>query len=185
MNALPIDEMDSIAEKFEGRFGFYVEDLNTGASHGHDADRRFPTASVCKIPVMVELFRQAEEGALDLGERRRLEPTISRHGTGALSMLSDEPELTLNDYARLMIAVSDNGGETWDTRNEVVLRDDGGYPSNLKAGMKGTLKPSPLRWEGDVGYPVSVQLPDDSVLTAYYITESDGITHTAVTRWNP
>jgi hypothetical protein len=51
--------------------------------------------------------------------------------------------------------------------------------------MKGTLRPKPTRWEGDVGYPVSVQLPDDRVLTAYYITEKDGITHTAVTRWAP
>ena len=33
------------------------------------------------------------------------------------------------------------------------------------------------------GYPVSVQLPDYSILTAYYTTESDGITHSAVTRW--
>ena len=108
MNAFPTDEMDAMAEQFEGHFGFYVEDLNTGMHHGRDADRRFPTASVCKIPVMVELFRQSEEGGLDLSERRRLEPTISRHGTGTLSMLSDDPELTLHDYARLMFTISDN-----------------------------------------------------------------------------
>ena len=57
----------------------------------------------------------------------------------------------------------------------VVLRDDGGYASALSENSE--------RWGGDVGYPVSIQLADDSILTAYYITESDGITHTAVTRW--
>ena len=79
--------------------------------------------------------------------------------------------------------LSSDGGVTWNMDKEVVLRDDGGYPSSLKKDMKGTLRPPPGRWQGDVGYPVSVQLPDDSILTAYYITESDGVTHTAVTRW--
>ena len=73
-------------------------------------------------------------------------------------------------------ALSDDGGVTWDMDDEVVLRDDGGYASSLKGGYG---------WRSDVGYPVSVQLADDSVLTAYYITESDGITHTALTRWQP
>ena len=72
-------------------------------------------------------------------------------------------------------ALSEDGGVSWDVENEVVLRDDGGYASSLKD--------DPSRWQGDVGYPVSIQLDDDSILTAYYITESDGITHTAVTRW--
>ena len=70
--------------------------------------------------------------------------------------------------------LSEDGGQTWDLDNEVVLRDDAGYASSLKGGFG---------WRADVGYPVSVQLPDDSILTAYYITESDRITHTAVTRW--
>ena len=72
--------------------------------------------------------------------------------------------------------LSEDGGRTWDLDRVVVLRDDGGYPSSLSVrGGHG--------WGADVGYPVSVQLSDDSILTAYYITESDGITHTAATRW--
>ena len=71
--------------------------------------------------------------------------------------------------------LSEDGGHTWDLDNMVILRDDGGYASALSENSE--------RWGGDVGYPVSIQLADDSILTAYYITESDGITHTAVTRW--
>ena len=72
--------------------------------------------------------------------------------------------------------LSEDGGRTWDLDRVVVLRDDGGYPSSLSIR-------SGHGWGADVGYPVSVQLSDDSILTAYYITESDGITHTATTRW--
>lgn len=71
--------------------------------------------------------------------------------------------------------LSEDGGRTWDMDNVTVLRDDGGYASNLREDR--------TRWQSDVGYPVSVQLSDESILTAYYITESDGITHVAVTRW--
>ena len=72
--------------------------------------------------------------------------------------------------------LSEDGGRTWDLDRVVVLRADGGYPSSLSIR-------SGHGWGADVGYPVSVQLSDDSILTAYYITESDGITHTATTRW--
>ena len=71
--------------------------------------------------------------------------------------------------------LSEDGGVTWDLDNTVVLRDDGGYATGLKQDTS--------RWQSDVGYPVSVQLDDDSILTVYYITESDRITHTAATRW--
>jgi beta-lactamase class A len=104
----PVKEIHAVAASFDGEVGFYVEDMTTGANHEHNADRRMPTVSVCKIPVMIELFRQVEEGALRLDDRRRLRSDISRHGTGHLKTLMDDPELTLNDYARLMIMVSDN-----------------------------------------------------------------------------
>jgi beta-lactamase class A len=104
----PIDEIDEIADGFQGRFGFYLEDLASGATHARKEEERFPTASMCKIPLMVELFRQVEAGELSLGDRRRLVGEISRHGSGTLSLMRDQPELTLADYCRMMMAVSDN-----------------------------------------------------------------------------
>jgi hypothetical protein len=47
--------------------------------------------------------------------------------------------------------LSRDGGRSWDVANEIVVRDDGGT--------------------SDLGYPVSVQLPDDSVLMAYYFNQ--------------
>ena len=57
---------------------------------------------------MIELFRQTHEGIVDLKERRRLGKDISHHGTGALAMLKNSPEMTLYDYTRLMVSHSDN-----------------------------------------------------------------------------
>ncbi len=107
--AFPVDELDELAHNTPGRSGFYIEDLNTGARYERSADDLFPTASICKVPVMVELFRQVEEGMISFDDRRRLPPNTSRQfATGHLRLLWDEPELTLRDYARLMIQVTDD-----------------------------------------------------------------------------
>ena len=107
-STFPTEKPDRITADFHGRIGFYIEDLTSGITHQHNETQRFPTASVCKIPVMIELFRQVEEGRLSLDERRRLQGDISTHGSGLLSLVENEPELTLRDYCRLMVSVSDN-----------------------------------------------------------------------------
>ena len=76
--------------------------------------------------------------------------------------------------------VSDDGGYTWG--RPIILRSDGGHLSSLhKRRLKNRFRlPHP---GNDVGYPVSVQLDNDKILTAYYITNSDKITHIATTKW--
>jgi len=61
-------------------------------------------------------------------------------------------------------------------RNEIVLRADAVAAWGNPLGSH-----SP----GDLGYPVSVQLPDDSIFTAYYFVGQDGVVHVAATRWHP
>jgi len=104
----PTEELDRLAEGFAGRLGYYVKDLSSAATYECRSDDRFPTASVFKLPVMIALFREAEGGRMSLDDRRRLEPGISTHGTGLLSLTADAPEFTLRDYCRLMISISDN-----------------------------------------------------------------------------
>ncbi len=76
--------------------------------------------------------------------------------------------------------VSNNEGNTWN--NKIVLRDDGGYRSGLheRKWRNRFRLPNP---GNDVGYPVSIQLDSNEILTAYYITNSDKVTHIAVTKW--
>jgi hypothetical protein len=71
--------------------------------------------------------------------------------------------------------LSHDGGQTWDVKNEAVLRDDA-----LGNGT-GPGKGSP----SDLGYPRSVELSDGTIFTVYYITLGDGVTHIAATRWSP
>lgn len=82
--------------------------LGTGETIAVDADRRFPTASVIKAAVLVELFHQIEAGRLRRDERLALTDEAKVGGSGVLHGLSAGTALTLLDLAHLMIAVSDN-----------------------------------------------------------------------------
>ena len=72
--------------------------------------------------------------------------------------------------------LSEDGGRSWDIDNVRILRDDGGTPCEFQD--KRTSGGS------DVGYPMSAQLSDGGILTVYYITLKDGITHAAATLWS-
>src|SRR5262249_56535210 len=90
-----------------GVLGVWVKDLKSGRALELHADEVFPTASSIKIAVLYELFRQAEEGRLDLDAVTR--PPLPRvGGGGVLQELGDHVSLTWRDLAALMMAFSDN-----------------------------------------------------------------------------
>lgn len=72
------------------------------------ADEPVVLASTFKVPVALEVFAQAAEGRLDLGERIRVPVEGRAPGPTGLSVFGHEVELSLHDLARSMITVSDN-----------------------------------------------------------------------------
>lgn len=85
-----------------------VKHLGTGESHFHRGDEPMPTASLIKFPVMVEAYRQAEEGKLDLKKPVTLRDADKVPGSGILQQLSEGATFPVRDAVRLMIALSDN-----------------------------------------------------------------------------
>lgn len=72
------------------------------------AGETFPAASVIKLPILVEAYRQVDEGRLDLSERIPLRAEDRVGGSGVLKELEPGAALTLRDLLTLMIVVSDN-----------------------------------------------------------------------------
>ena len=97
-----------MASRFAGRIGFFVKNLADGAEYSWNGDHRFPPASVIKLPVMIELYRQGVAGSLDLDARETLPKDISTHGSGVLKRREGPVSLTLREYCRLMMVHSDN-----------------------------------------------------------------------------
>jgi beta-lactamase class A len=95
--------------EFKGTVGLVLKDLDSGAEINLNAERRFSTASVIKVPILVEVFCQVKEKKLELTDtltyRKRRDKVP---GSGVLQHLSDETKLKLIDACVLMTVLSDN-----------------------------------------------------------------------------
>jgi beta-lactamase class A len=98
-----------LIDAHQGRTAIAVKHLESGKSFVDHADDVMPTASLIKFPVLVELYRQAEEKRVDLASFVRLRPEDKVPGSGILTKhFSAGASFTLHDAAHLMIALSDN-----------------------------------------------------------------------------
>ena len=100
--------LDRVAAGLNGTIGIGVKTMWDGAETYLEPDRIFPTASVFKIPVLIELLMQAYEGRVDLDERVAVTEALTSPGSGVLKELTSAPTLSLSDLAMLMIIISDN-----------------------------------------------------------------------------
>jgi beta-lactamase class A len=101
-------ELNALAAQHKGKVGFYAKDLKTGATVAIDPDVAVPTASVIKLPIMVEAFYQVKAGKHRLDERLKLTKENQVEGSGVLTLLQPGLEPTLQDAITLMITESDN-----------------------------------------------------------------------------
>jgi beta-lactamase class A len=102
------DEIIKETRGFEKVLGVAVKHLRTGEGASFNGDELFPTASVFKVPVIVELYRQAEAGRLSLDDKMVLKEAEKVPGSGILKELSEGLEVTVRDLSRLMMILSDN-----------------------------------------------------------------------------
>jgi len=82
-------------------------DIDGGAEVGLEPDALVVSASVFKVAVALEFFRQAAAGELDATERLQLDPSTSLGTPAGLSLFSDPVEVSLRDLAVSMITISD------------------------------------------------------------------------------
>ncbi|MFJ7729050.1 serine hydrolase [Neobacillus sp. NPDC097160] len=103
--------MDRLTKKIEeelhglsGRAGLAIE--IEGKCIYVKSEEVFQSASLIKVPILIEGLRQSERGKLNVDQ---LVP-ITNHvgGSGVLQALSCDAQLTMKDLMTLMITVSDN-----------------------------------------------------------------------------
>ena len=109
-------------EAFDGKLGVSVKNLGSGEAALLNGDELFPTASVFKVPVIVELYRQVDAGAISLDEKVTLLERDKVPGSGILRELGEGLELSIRDLIELMMILSDNTAT--DLLTERVGMDD-------------------------------------------------------------
>jgi len=126
--------LDAIVAQAGGEIALAAMNLTSGEEVARNAEWSMPTASVFKLPLLVEVFRQAAEGALDLDERVTLGAEDVVMGSGILRDFGPGLQPTLRDLAMMMVIVSDNTATN-------LLLDRVGGPRQVNATM------------GNLGFP--------------------------------
>ena len=102
-------DLQRIADAAPGVVGVSVVDLTSGRRFGVNDTWTFPQGSAIKIPILIELYRRADQKDLKLSDRIPLRRADQTGGSGLLQHFADGgSELSLHDLAVAMIVVSDN-----------------------------------------------------------------------------
>lgn len=101
-------KLQELVATFPGTMGVAVRDIKTGEEVSINGDRLFPMASVYKIPIMIEVFRQLEAKKFSADDRIELTDSERTLGSGVLTLLSSGLKPTIKDLITLMIILSDN-----------------------------------------------------------------------------
>lgn len=103
------DKLKPLIEAHDGDIAVYVKNLKTGETFANRADEVMPTASLIKVAVMAEAYRQADAGLVDLDSMVTLRDEDKVPGSGILtSHFSAGTTISLRDAIHLMIVFSDN-----------------------------------------------------------------------------
>lgn len=86
----------------------YVWDYGTGNYADVNANEIFPTASIIKLPVLVQLFRSIEKNQLTIYDEMPLTEYYRTEGSGSLQFKAANSKYSIDTLARMMITESDN-----------------------------------------------------------------------------
>ncbi len=100
--------LERLASDSPGHYGVTVRDVASGRSFVWHADEGFPSASIIKLPIMAEVYRQAHLRLLSLGDNVWVTPEDIASGSGVLHLFTPNLQLQVRDLVELMICVSDN-----------------------------------------------------------------------------
>jgi beta-lactamase class A len=139
--ALPAQASDlekklaELAASHHGGVALYAKNLTTGETVSLDSARPVQTASVIKLPLMLQAFEQVKIGKLKLSDPVVLTKDNQVPGSGVLNLMDPGLTLSLKDAITLMMTLSDN------TATNVVIDSVGLRPTNemiARMGLKNT-----------------------------------------------
>ena len=99
---------EKTAQKGTGLLGIGFKDMTSGEEVYYNGDKVFPLASVYKIFVLCELFRQQKAGTFSFDDRHTLLESEKSIGSGVLELIGEGAVFSMMDLVMLMMAISDN-----------------------------------------------------------------------------
>lgn len=100
--------IQAMAAQHQGKVAVFATNLKTGEVLAINPDQPVPTASVIKLPILVEAMRQVKTGQHRLDEKITLDKDNVVQGSGVLQFFDLPLTITLKDALTFMIIESDN-----------------------------------------------------------------------------
>ncbi|MEJ2184643.1 MAG: class A beta-lactamase-related serine hydrolase [Gemmatimonadota bacterium] len=101
-------ELKRLITDHRGVVGLSVMDPNTGDMYSVNGDESFPSASIVKLAVMVDVYARVVEGQLRLNDPLTFLAIDRTGGSGVLQFMDAPLQITVWDAVFLMITLSDN-----------------------------------------------------------------------------
>ncbi len=124
----------------------YVWEYENGKYANINADEIYPTASIIKIPVLIEMFRSIEAGQFKLYDRMTMSEFYRTGGSGSLQFKATNSEYNMDTLARHMIEESDNT-----STNMIMAKIGGKHSVNRSIKNWGLQKTRIENWLPDLG----------------------------------
>lgn len=102
-------ELLNLAKQFPTvKPAIFVWDYETQNYVDINASEIYSTASIIKIPVLIDLFKSIEAGQVSLSDKMPLTEYFRTEGSGSLQFKARDSKYTIDELARRMITESDN-----------------------------------------------------------------------------
>lgn len=124
----------------------YVWEYENGKFVNINADEIFPTASIIKIPVLIEMFKSIEAGQFKLYDRMTMAEHYRTSGSGSLQFMASNSTFNMDTLARHMIEESDNT-----STNMIMSKIGGKHSVNRALKNWGMQKTHIENWLPDLG----------------------------------
>jgi beta-lactamase class A len=106
-----MDRIHALDQSLDGVIGVAAIDLTDGHELSYHGDSQFPTASAIKIPVMIQMFRDAHEGRFRFSDTREVKwvgNSDDSAGPLRLKLQHGPVQLPIGDIVAAMMQWSDN-----------------------------------------------------------------------------
>ncbi len=100
--------LEADIRRFNGECGVIIKDLSSNWEFTYRQNKRFPAASLLKLPIMLAILDASERGKINLYDTLQLRDGYKTGGSGVLKTLPAGTVLTIHELLEFMIGASDN-----------------------------------------------------------------------------
>ena len=107
-------QLETLVQGFDGDMGIYIKSLKTQKIVSINADTVFPTASIVKVPILIEIMHKINAGELSYHQSLEYNDSVKYSGDEAtLASMKNKTKLELAEVIMLMLTMSDNTASLW------------------------------------------------------------------------